>query len=58
MADRTIYISKDSDFIYPNVIDDSSHGLIILSDRGFFRSEENAFWPGYENLDWHRGIYL
>ncbi len=46
MADRTIDISEGSDFFYPNVTGD----ILILSDRGFFRSENNEFWPGQENL--------
>ena len=28
--------------------------ILTLSDRGIFKPDENIFWPGQENLEWHR----
>ncbi len=29
--------------------------MLTLSDRSIFKPDEEKFWPGQENLDWHRG---
>ncbi|MBC2717466.1 MAG: HNH endonuclease [Desulfobacteraceae bacterium] len=29
--------------------------VLTLSDRAIFKPEDNSFWPGQENLEWHRG---
>jgi putative restriction endonuclease len=28
--------------------------ILTLTDRTIFRPEEENFWPGQENLKWHR----
>jgi len=33
--------------------------MLTLSDRGIFKPEDSAFWPGQGNLEWHRDkVYL
>jgi hypothetical protein len=34
MADRTIDIYESNNFIYPNVVDNSTGNVLALSDRG------------------------